>query len=146
MRLASLSLLIALVAVAPPAGAQDRPDHAAIRQAMLDYIDGFYTGDSTLLVRSVSPEVIKYGYWKADSSGSFVGQRMSYRQIVHKPTRPPRERPGAPREATVLDAEAQVASGKVKAWWGIDYILLARENGRWMIRQVLWQGPLNAER
>ncbi len=142
MRMKSLVLLLSLVAAVQPAAAQDQPEHTAIRQAMLDYIDGFYTGDSTLLVRSVSPEVIKYGYWKADGADTFTGEPMSYQEIVHKPTRPPRERPGAPREATVLDAEAQVASGKVRAWWGIDYILLAKENGRWMIRQVLWQGPL----
>lgn len=128
-------------ALAAPAAAQ-QPDTAAIRQAMLDYIDGFYSGDSTLLVRSVSPSVVKYGYWKAKPDSGFVGEPMSYEQIVRKPKNPPRARPGAPREATVLDADQQVASGKVKAWWGIDYILLAKENDRWMIRSVLWQGPL----
>jgi hypothetical protein len=146
MRIKPAMLLLALVAAALPVTAQDQSEHPAIRQAMLDYIDGFYTGDSTLLVRSVSPEVIKYGYWKNGPEAEYVGEPMSYEQIVHKPTRPPRERPGAPREATVLDAEAQVASGKVRAWWGIDYILLAKENGRWMIRQVLWQGPLGTVR
>jgi hypothetical protein len=35
-----------------------------------------------------------------------------------------------------------VASGKVTAWWGIDYILLEKINNKWMIRMVLWQGPI----
>ena len=33
------------------------------------------------------------------------------------------------------------ASAKLTAWWGTDYLLLARYEGRWMIRQVLWQTP-----
>lgn len=141
-----IGTLVALsFALTSPAAAQ-QPDTAAIRQAMLDYIDGFYSGDSTLLVRSVSPAVVKYGYWRARPDSGFVGQPMTYQQIVRKPATPPRARPGAPREATVLDADQQVASGKVKAWWGIDYILLAKENDRWMIRSVLWQGPIETVR
>jgi hypothetical protein len=37
----------------------------------------------------------------------------------------------------------QTASAKVTAWWGTDYILLENINDKWMIRMVLWQGPLN---
>jgi hypothetical protein len=35
----------------------------------------------------------------------------------------------------------QTASAKLTAQWGIDYLLLARYDGRWMITHVLWQGP-----
>jgi len=27
------------------------------------------------------------------------------------------------------------------AWWGIDYLQLARYNGKWMIVNVMWQSP-----
>ena len=139
-----LALLFACCAAS--LSAQSPDPSGAIRQAMLDYIDGFYTGDTTLLVRSVSPSVIKYGYWQDKPDAPFVGEPMSYAEIVAKPRRPHAPKPGAPREVQILEAQEQVASGKVRAWWGIDYILLARENDRWMIRSVLWQGPLPTTR
>jgi hypothetical protein len=41
----------------------------------------------------------------------------------------------------IYDVQDQTASAKLTAWWGTDYLLLARIDGRWMIRQVLWQSP-----
>ena len=29
-------------------------------------------------------------------------------------------------------------SAKLTAWWGTDYVLLAKYDGRWMITHVLW--------
>jgi len=43
----------------------------------------------------------------------------------------------------VLDVMNTIASAKVTAWWGTDYILLAKDNGKWMIEQVIWEGPLD---
>ena len=45
----------------------------------------------------------------------------------------------APKEVIVFDVQDQTASGKVVAWWGTDYILLGKYDGKWMIRQVMWQ-------
>lgn len=39
------------------------------------------------------------------------------------------------------EQQNQTASAKLTAWWGTDYLLLAKYDGRWMIRQVLWQSP-----
>ena len=48
---------------------------------------------------------------------------------------------GAPKEITVYDVQDQTANAKLTAWWGTDYLLLAKESGRWMIIAVLWQSP-----
>src|SRR5687767_9700860 len=63
--------LIALVASSTRAveaqtvpGSGTAADHEAVRRAALDYIEGFYEGDTTKLVRSVAPTVYKYGYSK----------------------------------------------------------------------------------
>jgi len=42
---------------------------------------------------------------------------------------------------TVLDALDQTASAKLVADWGVDYLHLARYDGRWKIVNVLWQSP-----
>ncbi|NNK81307.1 MAG: hypothetical protein HKO93_07400, partial [Flavobacteriales bacterium] len=49
----------------------------------------------------------------------------------------------APMEVEVLDVMNHIAAAKVTAWWGYDYILLSKEGDKWMIEQVLWEGPLN---
>nr|MBP6670523.1 nuclear transport factor 2 family protein [Gemmatimonadales bacterium] len=49
--------------------------------------------------------------------------------------------PNAPKDVTILDVQDQTAAAKVRAWWGTDYFLLGRYEGRWMIRHVLWQEP-----
>ena len=47
----------------------------------------------------------------------------------------------APKRVEVLDVLDQTAVAKVYAWWGSDYMTLAKYEGRWMIVQVLWQSP-----
>ena len=48
----------------------------------------------------------------------------------------------APRKVEILDALDQIAAAKVTAWWGVDYILLSKRDDKWIIEQVLWEGPL----
>jgi hypothetical protein len=39
----------------------------------------------------------------------------------------------------VFDVADQTASAKVTAMWGIDYLQLAKYEGRWKIINILWQ-------
>ena len=45
----------------------------------------------------------------------------------------------APKEIIIFDVLDQIASVKLVAWWGIDYMHLAKYKGRWKIVNVLWQ-------
>ncbi len=47
----------------------------------------------------------------------------------------------APKNVEVLDVLNQTASAKLTASWGIDYMHLAKYDGKWKIVQVLWQSP-----
>lgn len=47
----------------------------------------------------------------------------------------------APKEVVVFDVEDQTASVKVTAVWGIDYMHLAKYDGKWKIINILWQTP-----
>ncbi|MEI9909356.1 MAG: hypothetical protein WDO71_06660 [Bacteroidota bacterium] len=62
--------------------AQTEEDKTAVRRAMLDYIEGFYEGDSMKITRSISPEVVKYGYWKDNKTGLYGGEGMSYKEMI----------------------------------------------------------------
>ena len=52
----------------------------------------------------------------------------------------------APKTIEIFEVLDQTASAKLTARWGIDYLLLARYDGRWMISHVLWQSPPPATR
>jgi len=125
--------------------AQASSDRDAVRLAVLDYVEGFYEGDTTRLVRSVWTEVRKYGYWRAKPDSPYAGEAMPFSGFMTyaNGVKSGRNRTpaGAPKEIVVFDVQDQTASAKLTAWWGTDYLLLAREGGRWMIIQVLWQSP-----
>jgi hypothetical protein len=118
---------------------------AAVERAALDYIEGFYEGDSTKLARSVWPEVRKYGYYRPHPDSAYVGDDMAYEGFFRfaRNVRAGRNLPpaGAPKEVAIFDVQTQTASARVTAYWGTDYLLLAREGGRWVITHVLWQEP-----
>jgi Putative lumazine-binding len=137
------TLLLALSFL--PAFAQTS-DSVAVHRAALDYIEGFYEGDTLKLQRSLSPELHKYGYYK-DKSGQYAGDKMSFanaisfaKNVLEKKRFP---KPDAPKQVSVLEVQEQIACAKVIAWWGMDYLLLAKHGGLWRIEQVIWQGPLN---
>lgn len=113
----------------------------------MDYIEGFYEGDTTKLIRSLKPALFKFGYWKNNTSGKYAPDgNMTYREaldyakrVFEKKNFPKAD---APRKVEVLDVMNTIAAAKVTAWWGVDYILLAKQDDRWIIEQVLWEGPL----
>ena len=112
---------------------------------MLDYVEGFYEGDSTKHVRSILPEVFKFGYWIPRDSTRYQGGRMTWPEFhayTNRVRTSGRRTPAtAPKDVVIFDVLDQTASAKLTASWGVDYLLLARRDGRWMVSQVLWQTP-----
>lgn len=138
----ALALACAVVALASPAGAQER-DEEGVRRAALDYLEGFYEGDEAKLRRSVHPDVDKFGFARGGAEGSYRRIPMSYDQMFEFAAgvregrnRPPEE---APKDVMVLDVQDQTAVVKVVAWWGQDYLQMAKYDGSWKIVHVLWQ-------
>jgi hypothetical protein len=139
-----LSLLSASGSALQAQSAADS-DREGVRRAVLDYVEGFYEGDTAKLVRSIRPDVHKYGYWIPKDSTRYAGEQMPWpeflafaRRIRERGNRAPAT---APKDIVIFDVQDQTASAKLTAWWGTDYLLLAKYDGRWMIREVLWQTP-----
>jgi len=118
-----------------------------IERACLNYIEGFYEGDSSKLVASLKPSLYKIGYWKNKNTGIYdpdgqmtYSQALTYAKgVLDKKNF---AKPDAPKTVLVLDIMNSIASAKVTAWWGVDYVLLSKQGDKWMIEQVLWEGPL----
>ena len=142
MKPTPLFVAIVLAGGAAPLVAQSAADSAAIRQAALDYIEGYYEGNGERMERALHPELAKRIVRTNPENGrSSLGQ-MSAMTLVQG-TRAgggrdtPRER--QQKDVTILDVYQGAASVKVVASDWIDYMHLARWNGRWVIVNVLWE-------
>lgn len=147
MRHAILALVLCTAAV--PARAQQAapaaPDREGVRRAALDYLEGFYEGDSVKIARSVRSDVRKVGYYTNRGALPYETDEMPFPAMltyVQNFKKNGRTTPAtAPREIIVGEVNDQTATAKVVAWWGIDYLHLARYAGKWMIVNVMWQSP-----
>ena len=142
----SLALALALSLALPRVAiSQTADDREGVRRAALDYLEGFYEGDSTKHIRSIRPEVYKYGYYIPRDSTKYTGTQMRW-EAFHNFTRRVRDtknfaKPDAPKDVVIYEVLDQIASAKVTAYWGVDYLLMGKYDGKWMITHVLWQTP-----
>ena len=142
MRLAISAAALALLFVAVPASGQTRTaEREAVRLAALDYVEGLYNVQPERIERSVHPTLVKRGFYKDTAAGPYTESPMTYDQLVRLAGNWNKEkkRDISIKEVTVLDVLDQTAVAKVTANWGIDYMLLAKFEGRWKITQILWQ-------
>ena len=121
--------------------AQSTPDAELIKQAALDYIEGWYEGNAERMERALHPELAKRIVRTDPKGRSGLGQMgamtlvQSTRAGGGKTT--PKEK--QQKDVTVLDIFGNTASAKVVASEWIDYMHLAKWNGRWVIVNVLWE-------
>ena len=117
-------------------------DAAAIRQAALDYVEGWYEGDAERMERALHPELQKRIVEKDSKSGKDRLREMSAKTLVAYTrggggTKTPRE--SQQKDVTIFDIYRDEASAKVVFLEWVDYLHLARFDGRWLIVNVLWQ-------
>ena len=114
----------------------------AIRQTALDYIEGWYTGNTERMERSLHPELAKrIVIPAANNANEDRLSQMSAMRLVQL-TRsgmgiiPEHEQR---KEVIILDRDGRSASAKIVASTWIDYLHLAKWEGRWVIVNVLWE-------
>ena len=137
-----LACLILLTLAPAPAAAQSAADSAAIRAAALDYVEGWYEGNPERMTRALHPELVKRIVVPDTTTGRSVLQNMGASALVNgtrhgwgKST--PRDR--QEKEVRILDIFGNAASARATMADWIDYMQLARVDGRWVIVNVLWE-------
>ena len=139
----ALMIVLAFVVFQTGALGQGKPsdDREAVRLAALDYVEGIYNVQPDRIERSVHPTLVKRGFYKKDASAPYVESPMTYEQLVKLASSWNKEgkRDTSLKEVAVLEVLDQTAVAKVRAVWGIDYMLLGKYDGRWKIVQILWQ-------
>ena len=138
----SIRFLAGVLLVLPAAlPAQAAADSAGIRQAALDYIDGYYTGDGARMERAVHPELAKRIVRTNEQGRSQLGQMSAMTLVMGTRAGGGKDTPMAERrdDVTILDIYQNAASAKIYASGWVDYLHLAKWNGRWVIVNVLWE-------
>ena len=124
-----------------PIKAQSTSDAELIKQTALDYIEGWYEGNAERMERALHPELAKRIVRTDPKGRSGLGQMGAMTLVLStkagggKTT--PKEK--QQKDVTVLDIFGNTASAKVIASDWIDYMHLAKWNGRWVIVNVLWE-------
>jgi len=122
---------------------QQPDDREAVKQAVLDYVEALYEADSSRIERSVHRDLFKLGFERS-KEGTYKPYRMTYQELYdlagrwNKTGRIPKN---SKKEIVVYDVADQTAAAKLTAMWGIDYLHLAKFDGKWMITDILWQTP-----
>jgi len=139
-----IAILIPLAVLALPAlaPAQSAADSATIRAAALDYIEGWYQGSAERMERALHPELAKrIVRTNPDNGRSSLGQMSALTLVQSTRAGGGRDTPAAQqqKDVTILDIYQNAACVKVVASSWIDYLQMARWNGRWVIVNVLWE-------
>lgn len=121
-------------------------DKELVQAAIQDYVDGLYLVQPDRIKKSVHPELVKKGYWKAKDKTAYAYDGiMTFDQLVKLAETWNAKgwlAKDAPKKIDIYDVQDQTACGKLTAYWGTDYFQLAKVDGKWMIMNILWQGPL----
>ena len=114
-------------------------DSGGIRQAALDYIEGYYTGDGARMERALHPELAKRIVRTNDNGVSQFGNMSAMTLVQATRAGGGTKIPEADRhkEVKILDIYQNAASARIYASGWVDYLHLAKWNGRWVIVNVL---------
>ena len=140
-RLLLLGLAL-LLSVVGSAHAQPASDRDAIKQTALDYIEGFYEGNAERMERALHPDLAKRIVRTDPSTGKHRLENMTaarLTQITQMRRNAPTPKEKQQKDVTILDQYENSASVKIVAADWIDYLHIARFDGRWVIVNVLWE-------
>lgn len=134
-----LTLVLSVFAV--NSFAQTDADREAIRQAALNYAEGFYEGNPEKMESALHPNLAKRisqtnekGQSRLDEMSSLSLVRAA-RGGVGKNT--PKEQ--QQKDVTIFDIFGGTATVRLEMRDWIDYMHIAKFNGKWVIVNVLWE-------
>ena len=122
--------------------AQTSADTTAIRATALNYVEGWYEGNADRMAKALHPELVKRIVVRDTATGRTMVQGMGTSVLVNSTRHgygkeTPKER--QQKDVSVLDVFGNAASVKAVMSDWIDYMHMAKVDGRWVIVNVLWE-------
>ena len=118
-------------------------EKAAIKNATLDYLEGWYDGDAVRMERALHPEFFtKRGILIHPNTGEMATPHLNAEMMIGYVKQGggksfPREK--LKNEVIILDIYKNTASVKAISAQFVDYLHLGKFDGKWMIVNVLWE-------
>jgi hypothetical protein len=130
-----------LLGAALPLRAQTAADSAAIKATALDYVEGYYAGDAARMERSLHPELAKRIVQTNEQGQSRLGQMSAMSLVQGTRAGGGKNTPvdQQVKDVRILDIFRNTASVRADMAGWIDYMHIAKSNGRWVIVNVLWE-------
>jgi len=137
----TFSILFAVVILFSAIDAQTDADREAIKRTALNYAEGWYEGNADKMESALSPDLAKriartnpQGQTRLDNMTAMAlvqGTRSGYGKQTPKAEQM--------KDVTVFDVfgGASIAKLEMRDW--IDYLQIAKINGKWLIVNVLWE-------
>ena len=143
MKFIAMFLLVfaGMIATAQAQTNVSEADKAAITQTALDYLEGWYAADGERMERALHPELAKR-IMRTNAQGQSRLDQMGAMTLVQYTRRgggkdTPKDK--QQKDITILDVFGNTASVKAVAADWIDYLHVAKSNGKWVIVNVLWE-------
>jgi hypothetical protein len=135
-----LSLLL-LAACAVNLSAQTDADREGIKRAALNYAEGWYAGDADKMESALSPDLAKRIARTNDKGQTFVDNMTAMRLVQATRGGSGKQTPAAEqmKDVTIFDILGGAATVKLEMRDWVDYLHVAKVNGKWVIVNVLWE-------
>ena len=131
---------ITLLAVSS-AFAQTDPEREAVKRTALNYAEGWYEGNADKMESSLSADLAKR-IARTNDKGQTRLDHMTAMSLVQgtrggfgKQTAKEEQQ----KDVTILDLLGGAATVKLEMRDWVDYMHIARVNGKWVIVNVLWE-------
>jgi hypothetical protein len=138
----SLALLIFIFSVFTfSAFGQAEADKEAIKKTALNYAEGWYEGNADKMESALSPDLAKRIARSNDKNQTRLDQMSAMTLVQASRSGFGKQTPAAEqqKDVTVLDVFGGAATVKLEMRDWIDFMHIAKINGKWMIVNVLWE-------
>jgi len=136
-----LSAIFLILAGFTAISAQADADREAIKRTALNYAEGWYEGNADKMESSLSPDLAKR-IARTNAQNQTRLDHMTAMALVQG-TRGGfgKQTPAAEqqKDATIFDVTGGAATVKLEMRDWVDYMHIAKINGKWLIVNVLWE-------
>lgn len=136
-------LLVTLItlAVSMTAYSQTDADREGVKRAALDYAESFYEGNGEKMEAALSPDLAKRIANTNPQGRSNLGHMsaMTLVQVIRTGSGKNTPKDEQIKNVTILDMMTNSATVKLEMRDWVDYMHIAKMNGRWVIVNVLWE-------
>ena len=138
----SIAMAAAVLALSPTAGMAQSSEHDAVHRVMQTFIAAYKTDDAGMISDVFRKDGVMIGY--AASRGNALLTRTGEEFATGFDGVPADDEAQRTRSYEILDVTGNLAAVKVlldyPGWDGVDYLVLLKTDGEWMIASKSWTG------